>query len=67
MKASRMNAPCHKCEERHVGCHSGCERYIQWRDGNIDDSRKAKEQIFKNKLIDDYQIREMMKNRKKGK
>lgn len=20
---------CYKCEERHVGCHSTCERYIE--------------------------------------
>lgn len=66
MKASRKNAPCHKCEERHVGCHAGCERYHQWRDGNIDDTRKAKADLFKDKLIEDYQIREMFKNKRKN-
>lgn len=25
-----MNAPCHKCEDREVGCHSKCERYQQY-------------------------------------
>ena len=23
-----MNAPCYNCQERKVGCHSGCERYL---------------------------------------
>lgn len=22
---------CYGCEERHVGCHSGCERYLAWK------------------------------------
>ena len=22
-----LKAPCHKCEDRHVGCHGSCERY----------------------------------------
>ena len=25
-----MNAPCHHCEERKLGCHSECERYQEF-------------------------------------
>ena len=25
-----MNAPCRKCENRSVGCHVNCERYIDF-------------------------------------
>ena len=24
-----IDAPCKGCEERHVGCHSKCERYLK--------------------------------------
>lgn len=24
-------SPCHKCEEREVGCHSKCDKYIRFR------------------------------------
>lgn len=26
-----MNTPCRGCEERRIGCHGGCERYLDWR------------------------------------
>lgn len=25
-----MNGPCWGCEERHIGCHSECPRYIEF-------------------------------------
>jgi len=25
-----MNAPCHGCPDRHVGCHGTCERYKEY-------------------------------------
>lgn len=24
--------PCKNCIERHIGCHSTCDRYIEWQD-----------------------------------
>lgn len=26
-----VKVPCHKCEDRIVGCHSVCERYISYK------------------------------------
>ena len=26
-----MNAPCYKCADRYVNCHSECDRYKKWR------------------------------------
>ena len=26
-----MKNPCKNCEERHQGCHAGCERYAAWK------------------------------------
>jgi hypothetical protein len=28
MKMNRDNAPCYTCQERKVGCHSSCDKYI---------------------------------------
>lgn len=25
------NNPCYECEDRAVGCHATCEKYINWR------------------------------------
>lgn len=33
--------PCKGCEERIVGCHSTCERYIEWK-ALIDLEREAR-------------------------
>lgn len=38
-----MKAPCHKCEERHIGCHSECERYQRWSDAR----KEANERRYK--------------------
>ena len=35
-----MSTPCRDCEERTVGCHAVCEKYIAWRKA-IDDRREA--------------------------
>lgn len=26
-----MTCPCKGCRDRKVGCHSGCEGYLEWR------------------------------------
>lgn len=28
----RVKNPCLGCIHRHIGCHSDCERYAEWRD-----------------------------------
>lgn len=38
-----MNYPCKDCTERHIGCHSDCDRY-----------NKEKSEIEKNKSILKY-------------
>ena len=30
---------CMKCKERHVGCHSECERYKEWKKNDLDARR----------------------------
>ena len=26
------NNPCRDCEDRHEGCHGGCEKYLGWKE-----------------------------------
>ena len=30
-----MKCPCYKCEERVVGCHIACERYLEYKAGIV--------------------------------
>lgn len=36
-----MKTPCYKCTEREVGCHSKCDRYIEFRE-KLDKENKAR-------------------------
>lgn len=44
------NPPCHKCVERHVGCHVDCERFDGWRAMN----EEAAKEGFKKRDVDCY-------------
>ena len=44
--------PCYKCEDRIVGCHSTCERYIAYRK-ETDEQNKL---IQKNRNLDSLRI-----------
>ena len=43
---------CYGCEERHVGCHSGCERYLAWKkkqekiNGTDEAARQERDLVF---------------------
>jgi hypothetical protein len=38
-----MLAPCKDCQERHIGCHAECERYIKFKEesAEIEKRRRA--------------------------
>lgn len=42
-KTDRSLAPCRGCQDRHVGCHGGCERYREYREER--DRRLAERRI----------------------
>lgn len=27
-----MRQPCYNCKSRQVGCHSGCRKYLEWKE-----------------------------------
>ena len=56
-------APCKDCKERHVGCHSKCEKYLEYKK----ELQKAKHQEKINKKIEDdiwYGINMVIKGRR---
>lgn len=44
----RKNLVCKDCEERHIGCHADCERYIK----ETEEIREEKNKLWKNYDID---------------
>ena len=52
--ASKLFQACYKCEDRYVGCHSSCHKYIE--DGAELDARNVREKQLKSvsKSISDW-------------
>lgn len=47
-----INSPCKNCEERVLGCHSVCEKYLKFKK----DAQEEKEKIIASKIIEQQQI-----------
>lgn len=45
---SRSNTPCFKCEERHIGCHGECDKYLAFDKANKEmlERRRREIEIF---------------------
>ena len=57
-------SPCYDCPDRALGCHSGCKRYIKWREEwtlMTKTINKAKNQT---KTVDDYIFGAKVKNKR---
>ena len=72
---SRFNPPCGKspcmgCNERHPGCHDGCEKYHKYVDANDEVRLKKAEYEFNLRFLSKpyirQQIEEKKRKRKKG-
>jgi hypothetical protein len=46
-----MKAPCFKCENRTVSCHSTCEKYLAYREERQEENRAR---LFNNKSNPEY-------------
>ncbi|WP_455256740.1 hypothetical protein [Peptoniphilus asaccharolyticus] len=53
-----MIAPCKNCEEREVGCHSNCKRYIEY-DKTMDHIRDSRKKLVE---LEGYITTETTKN-----
>lgn len=55
-------APCYKCEDRVVGCHGTCERYIAYASANAQErTARFEERERKTKLISAKRQKEINK------
>lgn len=66
MRVNNMQAPCKDCKDRIVGCHAKCEKYLQFKEENIEESKKIKSaRAVYSKLTRDKveQVRRMKKKR----
>lgn len=37
------DSPCKDCQERYLGCHSKCEKYIKYHEANLERQKKIQE------------------------
>ena len=43
-------SPCYKCEERQLGCHSSCEKYLEYT-GIVAQNREARHNLNEQKYV----------------
>ena len=59
----RTHAPCRICAERFAGCHAVCKKYNEWKSYNTKEYYKMKEQYMKECRVNEYEIKEKIKNK----
>lgn len=57
---TRLIAPCKDCEERQIGCHSTCEKYLQYRALKDKQNKDRVKQAFQ-----DWEQNEIERERKR--
>lgn len=66
MKKSEMNnPPCRGCQQRHLGCHSNCKKYLEWRDLRDDILKEKKKNLTVSDAYLDIRYSYLNKIRKK--
>ena len=58
-------APCMDCPDRVEGCHSVCKRYKEWSVSEETRHEQVVQKLNKERAIDEYEIKGMIK-RKRG-
>lgn len=48
--------PCRDCQDRHMRCHSKCDRYSEWRDKSKDSYRQARNHYKVDRESEDYDV-----------
>ncbi len=61
----RGENPCKHCDDREVGCHAGCDKYLNWRN----EYQEAKQELNKARseydIVDDFVIANKQRNRRR--
>ena len=63
-----MDCPCRNCNDRHVSCHSDCDKYIEWRtqlNAVNEQVRRARGAFYMCEKVHNESVRRALK-RKRG-
>jgi hypothetical protein len=64
MRFSGM-APCKDCPDRFVGCHSTCEKYIQYKKEGREEWLKHRDDYIRQREIEEYTIMAKQKSKRR--
>ena len=59
-------SPFYCCEERQVGCHANCKKYLEYRENRIKNNRKVVSEKTKVSTNRQYMFDQMRKIKKRG-
>lgn len=60
---------CKDCQERFIGCHATCEKYIAQNAAHLEEKQREKEIKSVERMMKDYRVRERyrtVRKRKRG-
>lgn len=57
---------CKDCEERHVGCHGTCERYLEAKSRHDEFVRAVNQNKKKESVLYEHKVKTLQKNDKKN-
>lgn len=60
-----IDSPCKECKERFLGCHSKCEKYIEYKEKKITQGRELRNNKINAYNVDIYFRKKTEKNRKR--
>lgn len=55
---------CKDCTDRHVGCHSECEKYKAVKEQQNEAYKIMAQQYGRDRMLEDYEVLEKVKNKK---
>lgn len=58
---SKPQSPCLNCESRHSGCHSQCEKYLDFRDALDEYNEVVYNNKQKQRELDEFNFRKLKK------
>ena len=62
----RVKTPCYVCQERHPGCHAGCEKYKAWSEAHQTKKQKRYRAFEAERKLDDFIVDSARKLRKRA-
>lgn len=60
----KTKAPCVDCNDRQVGCHAKCPKYIDWRSEYLQRKKAINEHARKIADVESYEVIQRQKNKK---